>query len=857
MKLSKIDTKEEEKKERIMSEEKKQELLSKKKKGIIAGSIVASVVIAGGIVGGVVGGLAQNKGYTLTISSEFENFGEKSLKVDNGTKIKDLRSMITSPVEGYKVGGFYKDTACTEAFNEEDLINENTKVYIRFDIMTFTVRAYADTSKTELLAEKEVAYKTSAELGSQNKAEDKVGRYTFVGWVDAQGNEIDVTSVTQDIEVYPKYDIDYNEYTVTITDRDNNVILTRAGVPIARGETVHYDERLAVVVKESLGYKQTAFNVEGATKDEATGLWKIEGNVTITYNEEYTTHVMGNIPKQVTVKKVENNDIENGTRIAVAKGDELLHGQIVEIYYTTTTDYTVSEFEVSGAYVVSGADNLYGITSDLTIVYTEEWAGEGEEPIPDVEYLNYEAYNDGWVVTGFNYEYLNGEVVEDLIIPAKYQGKKVYGIKDGYFDDNYGPSASNGVFMNNSSIKTVSVMKGVEFIGECAFANCANLLSVNCAEGVKDIGRYAFWMCKKMDSFSIPSTLENIKFYALASTGLTSVTIPEGIKTIEDYAFDSCNSLQYNEYDNKLYLGNSENPYLVLIRTKDKSITSCEINTNTKIIYSSAFSGCSNLTEITLPNSITFIGDYAFSSCSSLIEITLPNSVTSIGNAAFNSCSSLTEITLPNSVISIGNAAFNHCTNLIGITIPNYLISIGYDAFSYCGSLQYNEYDNALYLGNSKNPYLLLVKAKNTNITNCEINTNTKFICSNAFLDCSSLTFITIPNSVTSIGQSAFRNCSSLVEITISDSVTSIENYTFERCNSLTNVIIESVEIYEKAKSKYYAAGNLLEYATTIKVLKTIVDDPNNTNTYLNDETKFAKTEGTGEDSNYYIYNKK
>ena len=97
--------------------------------------------------------------------------------------------------------------------------------------------------------------------------------------------------------------------------------------------------------------------------------------------------------------------------------------------------------------------------------------------------------------------------------------------------------------------------------------------------------------------------------------------------------------------------------------------------------YNGAFYNCYDLTEITIPNSVTSIGDRAFSGCSSLADITIPNSVTSIGNYAFNSCSSLTEITIPNSVTSIGDYAFNRCSSLTEITIPNSVTSIGNYAF--------------------------------------------------------------------------------------------------------------------------------------------------------------------------------
>ena len=93
---------------------------------------------------------------------------------------------------------------------------------------------------------------------------------------------------------------------------------------------------------------------------------------------------------------------------------------------------------------------------------------------------------------------------------------------------------------------------------------------------------------------------------------------------------------------------------------------------------------CTNLTTITIPNSVTSIGDYAFTGCRGLTSITIPNSVTSIGSSAFSNCYGLTSITIPNSVTSISHGAFRGCSGLTSITIPESVTTIGEDAFFGC-----------------------------------------------------------------------------------------------------------------------------------------------------------------------------
>ena len=200
---------------------------------------------------------------------------------------------------------------------------------------------------------------------------------------------------------------------------------------------------------------------------------------------------------------------------------------------------------------------------------------------------------------------------------------------------------------------------------------------------------------------------------------------------------------------------------------------------------------------ITLDGPVTKIGSFAFSGCSSLTSITIPEGVTNIGSWTFNGCSSLTSITIPESVTNIESYAFYRCSKLTSVTIPNSVASIGSGAFSGCSSLtsinvdinnpNYSSVDGVLF--NKDKTTLIKYPIGNTRSEYTIPNSVTN-IGSSAFWDCSSLTSVTIPNSVTSIGEEAFYECSSLTSITIPNSVTSIGNGAFYSCDKLTSVTI-------------------------------------------------------------------
>ena len=199
-------------------------------------------------------------------------------------------------------------------------------------------------------------------------------------------------------------------------------------------------------------------------------------------------------------------------------------------------------------------------------------------------------------------------------------------------------------------------------------------------------------------------------------------------------------------------------------------LTSVSIPNSVTSIGAIAFSNCSGLTSVSIPNSVTSIGYSAFYDCSGLTSITIPNNVTSIASNTFSGCSSLTSVSIPNGVTSIGGYAFYGCSSLTSITIPNSVGNIGYAAFHNCRSL------NSINVA-SGNGYFSSIDGVLYNSTR-----ETLIQCPPARIS------LTIPNSVTTIGERAFIYCRDLTSVTIPNSVTSIGDAAFYSCNSLTSI---------------------------------------------------------------------
>ncbi len=378
-------------------------------------------------------------------------------------------------------------------------------------------------------------------------------------------------------------------------------------------------------------------------------------------------------------------------------------------------------------------------------------------------------------------------------------------------------SIEMSAFHECTSITSISIPNSVTSIAYEAFEQCENLASITFGDNsqLTSIGSYAFDSCTSLPSIVIPSTVTSIGKRAFSDcSSLTEIVIPSAVTSIGDYAFQGCTSLASVTF--------GDNSQLTSIGT-------------------SAFSDCSSLTDIVIPNSVTSIGESAFDGCTSLSSIEIPSRVTSIGSYAFYQCKSLTSIEIPKGITSIKTNTFYNCTSLALITslnpeppacyndavfdgvdkttcvlsVPEGSVDAYASADVWKDFLNVTEFTGSFSVVNDNGITVYYdvtsVDKKTVEVTYLAYNSSSNSsaytgdvaipqsvtyngttytvegIGDYAFYDCTGLTGVTIPESVTYIDDYAFYG-SGLKEIEIPSSVTSIGAYVFEACLSLASI---------------------------------------------------------------------
>ena len=518
-----------------------------------------------------------------------------------------------------------------------------------------------------------------------------------------------------------------------------------------------------------------SFNANGADSGTAPN------NILVSSGEKYTIPSCGTLSKNGYTfshwNTISDGSGSSYTKSSVCKAEEdlTLYAQWKIVSYTI-------EYDLAGGKLPEGKSNPDSYTIETETFTLNNPEREGYEFV-------------GWRLN-------NGEPNSNVSIQkGTFENKKFVAIWRQFasfsviYDPNGGEGNVDTTYKDEG--QTVKIASGISLVrngytfshwntkpdGTGANYNAGNVYSDN-----KDLTLYAQW---KIVSYTIeydlaggtlPEAKSNPDSYTIETETFT-LNNPER----EGYEFvgwrlnngepNSNVSIQKGSSENKTFIAtwikalsydyiSSTDSYAVSCINKEVISLAIPKTYNDKlvtVISDFAFSDCTSLNSVTIPDSVTSIGDKAFCDCTSLNSVTIPDSVTSIGDKAFCDCTSLNSVTIPDSVISIGGFAFYGCSSLTNVTIPSSVTSIDEYAFSHCKGL-----------------------------TSVTIQEGVTSIGNSVFSDCTSLNSVTIPNSVTSIGYFVFRYCTSLNSITIPDSVTSIGGYVFGDCTSLNSVTIPS-----------------------------------------------------------------
>ncbi len=465
------------------------------------------------------------------------------------------------------------------------------------------------------------------------------------------------------------------------------------------------------------------------------------------------------------------------------------------------------------------------ITTLQTPFIISDYRQENESDIPAAEnFMTFEPYGNGYAVTGLDERY-RGKAIE---IPVSHNGMPV-------------TSIGNHAFGGCASITNVTIPDSVTSIGERAFNGCSSLTSAAIGSGITSIAASVFSGCDSLTDIYITDIAPwcGIEFGDALSDGarlylnnelVTDLVIPDGVTSIGDYAFagftsitsvtipDSVTSIGRSTFSD-CPIETATMPTLAIGSIPETNLKTVVI-TSGKVIEDSEFRGYPLLSSVTLGNSVQNIGKSAFENCSSLKSIAFAENLTSIGKDAFKECEALegvyitnlaawcgitfgsstdstwndtwanplyfakklyldgdliTDLVVPDGVTSINARVFSN-GDFTSITIPDSVTSVGGGNFG-------NTYEKATV------PAHILGNIKHTNLKTVVI-TSGETISEYALSGCSSLTSVTIPDSVNSIGNYAFSGCGSLPNIAIPGSVESIGEYAFEDCTSLTSITL-------------------------------------------------------------------
>lgn len=319
-------------------------------------------------------------------------------------------------------------------------------------------------------------------------------------------------------------------------------------------------------------------------------------------------------------------------------------------------------------------------------------------------------------------------------------------------------------FSECKELTSIKVPSSIREIGKQCFIYCKSLKEINIPEGVTKIGKAAFFDCVRLAKITLPKSLIKIERECFSQCYSLNEVICYAINPpAAEYAFDTFENLyvpdeSYDKYCNDKDWGTHCTNIIPLYGLK------FEYNEDTKeaTLINNNYSGEITIPSETIKNGVTYIVTRLGENCfyeSNVTNVTMPNTITTIGNSCFYGCEELSSINLSNSLKSLGEESFKLCKTLKEISIPSSVTHIGECCFKGCHQL-----------------------------TKVQLNTNISELSEGCFADCQSLKSINIPNSVTSLGPGCFGVCTALKNVYIPSSVTNIADLCFTGCYELREI---------------------------------------------------------------------
>ncbi len=361
-------------------------------------------------------------------------------------------------------------------------------------------------------------------------------------------------------------------------------------------------------------------------------------------------------------------------------------------------------------------------------------------------------------------------------------------------------------FLNNTSFNYLKLETGITIIDKYAFKGCKNIIKLELPSTLTMIRDYAFDGCSSIGTIScaivVPFPIEEHVFSSytsyvyIPSGALQAYQTTEGWKRFKNYkqgvaarGQDDKDPAMYYDYftdDKTATLVKISGTYSD-INVPDKVTIGDNLYNVTAIgigesLYKENADNIAKLNKVTISKGIKTIGANAFKGCTELTDLTLPDGLVDIGMSAFENTKIVSQ-EIPNTVETIEAYAFRGCTSLQNVTLPASLRAIDHNAFEGDGKLLKLEVpENVETIGN--------YAFKNcSGLTNVTLSDSLKTIGDNAFENSSSLSTLIIPKEVKSIGMSAFKGCRKLEWIDLPSKLEKIDQYAFENCTNITTVI--------------------------------------------------------------------